>query len=122
MAGKIISIDYDDTIVYADYPNIGAIKPHAREVINNLYNQGHTIIIWTCRSGEHETMAADYLRSLGVKFHHINENHPDNIAQYDSDSRKIFADIYIDDKQLGGLPESWLTIDEVLQEQLKRIK
>lgn len=118
----IISIDYDDTIVYADYPNIGTIKPHAREVINNLYNQGHFIIIWTCRSGEHESAAADYLRSLGVKFHHINENHPENIVQYDSDSRKIFADIYVDDKQLGGLPESWLTIDEVLQEQLKRIK
>lgn len=118
----IISIDYDDTIVYADYPNIGTIKPHAREVINNLYNQGHTIIIWTCRSGDHEQMAAMYLRDMGVKFHHINENHPENIVQYDSDSRKIFADIYIDDKQLGGLPESWLTIDEVLQEQLKRIK
>jgi hydroxymethylpyrimidine pyrophosphatase-like HAD family hydrolase len=118
----IISIDYDDTIVYADYPNIGAIKPHAREVINNLYNEGHFIIIWTCRSGHHEQMASMYLREMGVKFHHINENHPENIVQYDSDSRKIFADIYIDDKQLGGLPESWIDIDTQLREQLKKIK
>lgn len=118
----IISIDYDDTIVYADYPNIGTIKPHAREVINNLYNEGHFIIIWTCRSGEHEAAATQYLIEMGVKFHHINENHPENIVQYDSDSRKIFADIYIDDKQLGGLPESWIDIDTQLREQLKRIK
>lgn len=118
----IISIDYDDTIVHADYPNIGTIKPHAREVINNLYNEGHFIIIWTCRSGEHESAAAQYLIEMGVKFHHINENHPENIVQYDSDSRKIFADIYIDDKQLGGLPESWIDIDTQLREQLKRIK
>jgi hypothetical protein len=118
----IISIDYDDTIVYADYPNIGTIKPHAREVINNLYNEGHFIIIWTCRSGHHEQMASMYLREMGVKFHHINENHPENIVQYDSDSRKIFADIYIDDKQLGGLPESWIDIDTQLREQLKKIK
>ena len=85
----IISIDYDDTIVYADYPNIGTIKPHAREVINNLYNEGHFIIIWTCRSGEHEKMAAEYLRSIGVKFHHINENHPDNIVQYSTTATPV---------------------------------
>jgi hypothetical protein len=118
----IISIDYDDTIVYADYPNIGVIKPFAALVINQLVSEGHTIIINTCRSGEHEAAAAQYLIEKGVLFHHINENHPDNIAQYDSDSRKIFADVYIDDKQLGGLPDNWMTIYEVLQEQLKRIK
>ena len=118
----IISIDYDDTIVYSDYPNIGTIKPHAADVINRLHDAGHFIIIWTCRSGEHETMAADYLRSNGVKFHHINENHPDNIAQYDSDSRKIFADVYVDDKQLGGLPESWLEIETILTQQINKLK
>lgn len=118
----IISIDYDDTIVYADYPNIGVIKPFAAIVINQLYDEGHTIIINTCRSGEHEAAAAQYLTESGVQFHHINENHPDNIAQYDSDSRKIFADVYIDDKQLGGLPEHWLEIDAMLREQLKNIK
>jgi hypothetical protein len=118
----IISIDYDDTIVFAAYPEVGLIKPQAKDVINQLYNEGHTIIINTCRSGEHQDMAEEYLHNCGVLFHHINENHPDNIAQYDSDSRKIFADIYIDDKQLGGLPESWIDIDTQLREQLKRIK
>ena len=109
----IISIDYDDTIVYANYPEVGIMK---------LYSEGHTIIINTCRSGEHQKMAEEYLRQSGVLFHHINENHPDNIAQYDSDSRKIFADVYIDDKQLGGLPEHWLEIDAILREQLEKIK
>jgi hypothetical protein len=118
----IISIDYDDTIVVADYPNIGKIKPFAKDVINSLYEEGHTIIIWTCRSGKHEADAALYLATNGVKYHHINENHPDNVAQYDSDSRKIFADVYIDDKQLGGLPQHWLEIDFILRKQLKKIK
>ena len=118
----IISIDYDDTIVYADYPNIGLIKPYAREVINQLYHEGHTIIINTCRSGEHEAAAAQYLIEKGVKFHYINENHPDCIALHDNDSRKIFADIYIDDKQLGGLPDTWIMIDTILRKQLKMIQ
>lgn len=118
----IISIDYDDTIVYAAYPEVGLVKPYAKEVINKLYDEGHTIIINTCRSGEHQDMAEEYLHECGIKFHHINENHPDNIAQYDSDSRKIFADVYIDDKQLGGLPPHWLEIDAMLRQQLKNIK
>lgn len=118
----IISIDYDDTIVVADYPNVGKIKPFAQIVINTLYEEGHTIIIWTCRSGDHEKAAALYLNECGVKFHHINENHPDNIAQYDSDSRKVYADIYVDDKQLGGLPGHWLEIDYIIRQQLKNIK
>lgn len=118
----IISIDYDDTIVYANYPEVGIIKPFAALVINQLYSEGHTIIINTCRSGEHQKMAEEYLQKCGVMFHHINENHPENIAMYDSDSRKIFADVYIDDKQLGGLPENWLDIDDILRHQLKKIK
>lgn len=118
----IISIDYDDTIVVADYPNTGKIKPFAALVINTLFEEGHTIIINTCRTEEHEWLAGKYLDDCGVKYHHINENHPDNIAMYDSDSRKIYADVYIDDKQLGGLPDHWLEIDKVLREQLKRIK
>ena len=122
MASKIISIDYDDTIVYANYPEVGILKPYAREIINKLYYDGHTIIINTCRSGGHQQMASEYLKLMGVKFHHINENHPDNIVLYDSDSRKIFADIYIDDKQFGGLPDSWITINTMIHEQLNKLK
>ena len=118
----IISIDYDDTLVYADYPNVGVLKEFAALAVNQLYSEGHTIIIWTCRSGDHETQAKEYLERMGVMFHHINENHPENVAKYDSDSRKIFADIYIDDKQLGGLPDSWLEILDRIKEQIKNIK
>jgi len=110
-----ISIDYDDTIVYQDFPNTGTIKPNAVEVINRLYDEGHHILIWTCRSYENVKTAKRYLIECGVRFHLINENLPSNIEKYGGDTRKMSADIYIDDRQLGGIPEDWLEIERIVK-------
>ncbi len=109
-----ISIDYDDTIVYQDFPNTGTIKPNAKEVINRLYDNGHHILIWTCRANENARTAKKYLIDCGVKFHLINENLPSNIEKYGGDTRKMSAHIYIDDRQLGGIPDDWLEIEKMV--------
>jgi hypothetical protein len=109
-----ISIDYDDTIVYQDFPNSGKIKPNAKEVINRFYDEGHHILIWTCRANERLEIAKKYLIECGIKFHLINENLPSNIEQYGGDTRKMSANIYIDDRQLGGIPDDWLEIERLL--------
>lgn len=117
-----ISIDYDDTIVYQDFPNAGTIKPNAVKVINRLHEEGHQIMIWTCRVGERFDIAMNYLKEQGIKFHIANVNHPDIIAKFGEDTRKMFADIYIDDKQLGGIPDDWDVIYELIIKQLKTAK
>jgi hypothetical protein len=109
-----ISIDYDDTIVYQDFPNSGTIKPNAKEVINRLYNDGHHILIWTCRSKENLETAKKYLNECGVNYHLINHNLPTNIEKYGGDTRKMSAHIYIDDRQLGGIPDDWLEIEKMI--------
>lgn len=113
-----ISIDYDDTIVYQDFPNSGTIKPNAKEVINKLYDEGHHILIWTCRAFENAKTAKRYLIECGVRFHLINENLPSNIEQYGGDTRKMSADIYIDDRQLGGIPDDWLEIEKMIRKDI----
>ena len=111
----IIAVDYDETIVQDSFPHVGTLKPDAKEVINELYDNGHFIIIWTCRHGENADDAHKFLTDNGIKFHSFNEHKPENIEKYGNDTRKIFADIYIDDKNLGGLPETWKEIREVLK-------
>ena len=113
-----ISIDYDDTIVYQDFPNSGTIKPHAKEVINRLYDEGHHILIWTCRTLENAKTAKRYLIECGIRFHLINENLPSNIEKYGGDTRKMSADIYIDDRQLGGIPDDWLEIEKIIRKDI----
>ncbi|NLA81193.1 MAG: hypothetical protein GX853_10710 [Chloroflexi bacterium] len=93
-----IVIDFDGTIVNERYPDIDRLKRGAKKCINELYDAGQIIIINSCRSGDHEMLMRDFLRENGVKYHTINNNYPQNIENHGSDSRKLYGDIYIDEK------------------------
>jgi hypothetical protein len=109
----IIAIDFDGTIVYDRWPGIGAPIPGAVKYINQLYDDGHYIIIWTCRTGQKLLDTINYLLNAGVKFHRVNDDEPGNYAQYGAGGRKLYADVYIDDRQVGGLPP-WKDIYEAI--------
>lgn len=100
----ILAIDFDGTIVEDKYPSIGTIKWGAKEYINMLYNDGYTIIIWTCRTGKALKEAKQWLQANGIKHHHVNKSCPANVAKYKVDTRKVYADMYIDDKMMFKLP------------------
>ena len=102
-----LSIDFDGTICEHSFPEVGKLKPEADVYIRKLYEEGHKIIINTCRSGKYEGMAQDFLDANNIPYHYINGNLPELIVLYKQDCRKISADIYIDDKCLMGLPETW---------------
>lgn len=101
----IIAIDFDGTIVENRYPFIGRIRPFAFEAMEALQIKGHRLILWTHRKGQKLDDAIKFCRSHGIEFYAVNKNYPEEVWN-DSDSRKIVADIYIDDNNLGGLP-SW---------------
>lgn len=111
IANKLmLAIDFDGTIVDHQFPEIGELRPNAVEVINKLYNEGHEITIWTCREGEDLEKAKQFLIDNGIPFHRFNANRPDQICLFNNDCRKVYADIYIDDRQVGGLPKNWEVI------------
>lgn len=110
-----LSIDFDGTICTHSFPEVGTLKKDAHLYINLLYNEGHKIIINTCRSGKYEGMAQDFLDKNEIQYHYINSNLPELIEHYGQDCRKISADVYIDDKCLMGLPETWKEIYELIQ-------
>ena len=107
----IIAIDFDGTIVRDMYPAIGKLRPDAVKCINKLYDDGHYIIIWTCREGIRLYAATRFLDMMGVKYHKVNGDEPGNLEKFGSAGRKVYADVYIDDRQPGGLPP-WQEIYE----------
>jgi len=112
----IIAIDFDGTIVQNKYPEIGMLQPYSVKVINKLYDE-HYIIIWTSRSGDMLLNAINFLLEKGIKFHRVNASNPQNIEIYGGqDTRKIFANTYIDDRNLGGFP-GWLEVEKELLKQ-----
>jgi len=110
----ILAIDFDGTICRGKYPNIDGLQPYAKEVINRLYHAEHYLIINTCRSGEQLLEAINYMLQQGIQFHRVNDNHPEESARYNNNSRKIYAHLYIDDKNLGGFP-GWLQAEKEIQ-------
>ena len=106
----ILAIDFDGTIVEHDYPNIGELKEGVVEYINKLHEEGFYIIIWTVRDGLDLEDVKTFLKENSIHYDAINENSMWFLERLNEDPRfgkeyheprKIYADIYIDDKNLG---------------------
>lgn len=94
----IIAVDFDGTLCENKWPEIGAPRATVIEELLNRQRNGARAILWTCRGGEHLTQAVDWCAEHGIHFDAVNENLPELMAQFDNDSRKIFANEYWDDK------------------------
>ena len=100
-----IAVDFDGTIVTHEYPNIGKPIPFAIETLKKLQQEGHhQLILWTCREGELLQEAIDYCASKGLEFYSVNSNFPEENADIVR-ARKLEAELFIDDRNLGGLPD-----------------
>lgn len=109
---EIIAVDFDGTIVEHAYPQIGKPKLFAFETLKELQKQGYRLILWTYRAGKELDEAVEFCRNNGVEFYAVNKNYPEE--EFDSSiSRKINADIYIDDRNLGGFP-GWSEVWKML--------
>ena len=112
----IIAVDFDGTIVQHRYPEIGTELPFATQTLKMLIQEGHRLILWTVREGKLLQDAIDWCSQRGVDFYAINKEFPEEDAeQYKSYSRKLKADLWIDDRNVGGLPD-WGTIYRMISE------
>lgn len=109
---KIIAVDFDGTIVEHAYPEIGKEMLFAIDTLKELKKRGHLIILWTHRHGKYLEEAVEYCRQRGLEFYAVNKNHPDEVWD-ENTPRKIIADIYIDDRNVGGFP-GWPEIWQML--------
>ncbi|MCC8358300.1 BT0820 family HAD-type phosphatase [Salinimicrobium sediminilitoris] len=99
-----IAVDFDGTLVENRYPKIGKPVLFAFETLKKLQQEGHQIILWTYRSGIKLTEAVEFCESKGIKFYAINKSYPEEQYEEQIMSRKILADIFIDDRNINGLP------------------
>ncbi|MGO3109516.1 MAG: BT0820 family HAD-type phosphatase [Sphingobacterium sp.] len=99
--GKVIAVDFDGTIVEHKYPKIGNEMLFAFTTLKALQSKGHRLILWTYRKGKELEDAVEFCRQNGMVFYAVNENYQGETAEGDF-SRKINADIFIDDRNVGG--------------------
>ena len=113
-----IAVDFDGTIVDNKYPKIGKPKLFAFETLLELQKKGHDLILWTYRSGSKLDEAVAFCKENGLAFYAVNKNYPEE-QEDERMSRKIAADIYIDDRNLGGFP-GWSEVWKMLNPQVYR--
>jgi hydroxymethylpyrimidine pyrophosphatase-like HAD family hydrolase len=109
---KVIAVDFDGTIVEHKYPEIGKEMLFAFATIKALKQKGHKLILWTIRTGDLLQEAVDYCKNNGIEFYAVNKNYPEEILD-EKIARKINADIFIDDRTIGGFigwSEVWQTL------------
>ncbi|MDB2435960.1 hydrolase [Schleiferiaceae bacterium] len=100
----LIAVDFDGTIVEDAYPKVGKAKPFAIETIKMLQNDGHRIILWTYRHGRALKEAHQFMIDSGIEPYAVNRSYPEEAPHPSDVSRKIHADLFIDDRNFGGFP------------------
>lgn len=109
-----IAVDFDGTIVEHRYPDIGKEIPFATDTLKMLIKDHHKLILWSVREGKLLDDAVEWCKARGVEFYAVNKDFPEEEAEKNIHfSRKLKADVWIDDRNVGGLPD-WGTIYEMI--------
>lgn len=108
---RVYAVDFDSCLAKTNYPEIIEPIPHAIETCIALQKQGDIVILFTCRCGIHEDSAVDWLFNQGFVPDYVNQNVPERTIMFGADSRKVSADVYIDDRNhlCDGVVD-WLSI------------
>lgn len=111
-----IAVDFDGTIVTHEYPNIGKEIPFAIQTLKMLQKDGHKLILWSVREGKLLNEAVQWCCKRGLEFYAINRDYPEEEKSNNNNySRKLKVDIWIDDRNIGGLPD-WGIIYRIIKE------
>ena len=108
---KIIAVDFDGTLVEDKWPEIGKPNKDMFEFLKYLQKEHNIkLILWTSRTDRHLVNAIEFCKAQGMEFDAINENIPEVKAFTGGDTRKVYADIYLDDKSIPAIqaPIYWV--------------
>ena len=95
---RVIAVDFDGTLCINVYPNIGEPNEILIRYLLDEQKRGSKLILWTCRCGKYLDEAVAWCLKHGLKFDAVNDNIPEATEFFGSNSRKVFAHVYIDDK------------------------
>ena len=109
-----LAIDFDGTIVEDAYPKIGKPNAFAFETLKKLQQNGHRFILWTYRHGKTLDEAVAFCKKNGLEFYAVNCSFPNEVFD-PKKSRKINADLFIDDRNVGGF-YGWGEVYQLLTE------
>lgn len=98
----VFGVDFDGTLSLGEWPGVGPANRPLIDLLKIKKLQGDKLILWTCREGQALESAVEWCRQQGLEFDCVNDNLPEVVEKYGTNSRKISCDFYIDDRAIGG--------------------
>lgn len=96
----VISCDFDGTLFTDAWPYIGIPNLELIKKLIDLKKQGHYLILNTMREGTLLIDAVNACSKFGLTFHTANDNLIELQREFGNNPRKIYADIYLDDRNM----------------------
>ena len=94
----IVAVDFDGILCQDKFPEIGKPNYGMISFIRRLQDSEIETILWTSRINNRLSKAVEWCEDRGLHFTAINDNTPNNKEEYGTNPRKVYADIYIDDR------------------------
>lgn len=116
----IVAVDFDGILCRDEFPEIGKPNYNMVSFVRRLQDSGIETILWTSRIDDRLAEAITWCEDRGLHFTAINDNTPSNKEQYGTNPRKVYADIYIDDR-LPYMYKPLSTDLKVMEDQVRRI-
>lgn len=122
----IIAVDFDGVLCKNKFPDVGEPNYEIISAIRELIDKGHEVVLWTTRNGDELTAAVDWCGDRGLHFCNVNGPAPSNEEEfrdvYPTQSRKIYADVYIDDHNVEFITAGSNRLEELLLKYIKKLK
>lgn len=103
----IVAVDFDGILCRDEFPGIGAPNYGMISLVREIIDAGHEVVLWTSRADDGLVEAVRWCEDRGLHFCAVNDNAPSNRAafesQYPNGTRKVYADVYLDDKSVEFL-------------------
>jgi hypothetical protein len=117
---NLIAVDFDDTICFGineddSSKDTYTFDMNAIRILKNFQKRGGSVILWTCRSGASLARAVNELAGIGFYSDYVNYDHKSTIAKWGDNGRKVYADLYIDERNSIDRKVDWETIEEWLK-------
>ena len=115
----VLAIDYDDTLFLGGWDVPGTPNhPVLAQAKRFCEHPCCEVILWTCREERLLVAAIDKCEEYGLRFDAVNMNTREalqwNVKQFGRHGpaigRKVYADLYVDDKSPGSI-EHFLSLD-----------
>ena len=102
----IIAVDFDGVLVQSAFPKIGEPDHEMVDLVRLLIQKSDVeVVLWTSRVDQPLEDAIVWCEQMGLTFDAINDNAPSNKRKYGkiypNGTRKVYADYYLDDHNMG---------------------